>query len=129
MPNGALDTTFSTLTFNIGEIWTSALQSDGKILIGSTSTSNHGVQKPGLDRFETNGSLDPTFQASGFTREGAGRAVEAMVVQNDGKIFISGRFRTGGIGPFAPRFPLLRLESNGSLDPSFAINASTTALG
>ena len=119
LPNGALDTSFAPVTINSGEVWSAALQSDGKVLIAGTFPSVNGVANPGIVRLDTTGMVDSTFQASGFTRDG-NSTIRAILTQGDGKILISGRFRFG-TGPGAQRAPLFRLESNGNPDTTFTI--------
>jgi uncharacterized delta-60 repeat protein len=67
------------------------------------------------------GDLDPTYGGDGLTAVSLGTASETVVpvgavLQSDGKLVIVGTvvFPTGG------QFMILRLTSNGELDPSFA---------
>ena len=71
---------------------------------------------PGVARLNSNGTLDGTFNATGFTRFSFDRPIRGVVVQVDGKIHYR---RPNSTLPAAPRTcPLVRLNSNGSLDPN-----------
>jgi len=89
MSDGTIDATFAPVTVG-GFVYSAALQSDGKVLIGGIFTSVNGVADPGVARLNANGSLDSSFQATGFTRVTSGTRVRAIAVQNDGLIILSG---------------------------------------
>ena len=89
---------------------------DGKILIAGDFSGVNGVAAPGVARLNANGTLDGTFNATGFTRSAFNVPIRGVVVQTDGKIIVGGKFNvTGG----AQGVPLVRLNSNGSLDPTY----------
>jgi uncharacterized delta-60 repeat protein len=90
-----------------------AVQPDGKILIGGDFTSVHGSTRNYIARLNADGSLDTTFAPNG----GANRLVRAMALQADGKILIGGDFT---IVNGSARNYIARLNADGSLDPSFA---------
>ncbi len=124
LPDGTLDSGFApiTLQFDPGGpghgLWAKpAIQTDGKILIAGDFNGLNGVAAPGVARLNSNGTLDGTFNANGFTRFSFNFPIRGVVVQTDGKIIVGGKFNvTGG----AQGVPLLRLNSNGSLDPAYA---------
>lgn len=94
------------------------IQSDGKILVGSRyETTAAGVPVPLLQRLNTDGTLDTTFNAGGFGPNGN---IVAMEVQTDGKIIIGGAFSTYN-GVNSVRFA--RLNIDGTLDASFNIGS------
>ncbi|GAA4378657.1 T9SS type A sorting domain-containing protein [Hymenobacter koreensis] len=67
-------------------------------------------------------SLDPAFQPVNLYQTAV---VNAVVQQPDGKYVISGNFvRING----TPAFALARLNADGTLDTSFSLNASTSAV-
>jgi uncharacterized delta-60 repeat protein len=89
-----------------------AVQPDGKILIGGGLTNYNGVPRNGIARLNTDGSLDTSFDPG----SGANVAVYALVIQPDGKILIGGVFTTyNGVS----RRRIARINSDGSLDTSF----------
>ncbi len=129
--NGILDTTYGTsgkvtVSFagaNPGTITSSAIQSDGKVVVAgyyrnSPATTNIGV----VLRFNVNGTLDTTFGSSGkaivdgwFGNE---CRVNAIQVQADGRIVVAGNVkRVGASYPYLETF-VYRLYSDGSKDVS-----------
>ncbi len=129
LPNGALDTTFSSdgkvMENSFGGVgdYASALavQPDGKIVVVGGS-SIQGRDDFGVARYLANGTLDVTFAGDGNTRTNIGATEEttdsatALVLQPDGKIVATGRAGTNGRGNFA----LARYTANGSLDTTFS---------
>jgi uncharacterized delta-60 repeat protein len=90
-----------------------ALQPDGKLVAGGVSTGDYA-----LARYNTDGSLDPTFGTCGrvITDFAADDAVaSALVVQPDGKLIAAGRSSVAD----HPSFSLARYASDGTLDPTF----------
>ena len=94
--DGTHDTSFDpgtgalyTGSSNTG-IWTTAIQDDGKIIIGGYSSTFNGTVINRIARLNADGSLDNTFD------QGAG--VDSVVlsnsIQTDGKIIIGGGFTT-----------------------------------
>jgi len=88
-----------------------ALQPDGKILV---LASRNGL--PAVVRLLTNGTVDPSFQ---FQSDDYDTYLAALAVTADGKILVGGRFPDGAGGYRA----LIRLNSDGSVDPGFVMNA------
>src|SRR4029079_19609895 len=91
---------------------------------GGTSTTNYDFD---LARYNTNGSLDTSFDGDGKKTVVVGPNAEqiyGMLVQGDGKIFVVGgavvNATTGG------DFALARLNADGSLDTSFDGDGITT---
>ncbi len=85
---------------------------DGKLLVGGWFTALHGVRRAGFARLFSNGTVDTTFG----TPIGANQPVQAILVQEDGKILIAGNF-TAIYG--SPRSRIARLNADGTLDASF----------
>ena len=114
--NGSLDSTFdgdgrATAFYNDRQTiaYAMTIQPDGKIV---TVGADRGLYFAAA-RHNPDGSLDTTFGVGGTTillSELYGRA-RAVAIQPDGKIVIAGR------GSY--RFVLARLNSNGTLDPTF----------
>jgi uncharacterized delta-60 repeat protein len=117
LPNGTIDSSFLPVTASsFGNAFAVTLQADGKILIGGTFTSINGVANPGIARLNTNGSLDSSFQATGFTRSTG--AIRGFAIQPDGMILAAGNFRIGsGFG--AKRMAVIRLTTAGPIDANF----------
>ncbi len=80
-------------------------------------------------RYNTNGSLDTSFDGDGrvTTPIGASQDIaESIVIQSDGKIVVAGRSSNGSNDDFA----VVRYNSNGSLDTSFdGDGKQTTSIG
>ena len=92
----------------------SAVQPDGKILVGGTFSFVNGVQRNSLARLNTDGTLDSLFNVGGSGPNGG--SVSEIVVLGDGKILIAGGF-TSYNGTAINR--LARLNANGMLDATF----------
>ena len=127
LADGTLDPGFAAITLQFTSnpfstyvesgLWaTPAIQPDGKILIGGDFDGVNGVTNPGVARLNPDGTLDMTFNATGFVRFAPNRPTRGVVIQVDGKIIIGGEFNvTGG----AQDVPLVRLNSDGSIDQTY----------
>jgi uncharacterized delta-60 repeat protein/RHS repeat-associated protein len=139
---GALDTSFNST----GKVTTDfsgsssndraaaiALQGDGKIIAAGYSGSDFAVA-----RYNTNGSLDTTFDDSisggNFDGKltidfGSTDAAEAVAVQPDGKIVVAGRAFLTGVSRYG--IGLARLTATGGMDslPGGSGGKVTTDLG
>jgi len=122
MPDGTRDSSFAGPQVD-GFVMASALQNDGKVLIAGNYSNVNGVAHRGIARLNADGSLDSGFQETGFT---LGNSIRALVVQNDGKIVMAGHFRLGT--PATQRAPLVRLNTDGSLDQTFSSANTVTNL-
>ncbi|HEX7997047.1 MAG TPA: FG-GAP-like repeat-containing protein [Pyrinomonadaceae bacterium] len=95
-----------------------AVQPDGKIVVAG-SAHNGSNYDFALARYTASGLLDTTFDGDGkVTTQFSGasqEAVEAVVIQSDGKIIVAGYMSNGADADFA----LVRYNSNGSRDTSF----------
>lgn len=115
--NGTLDTGFAPQGGANGSVKTMEVQPDGKILVGGTFTAFGGVPCSRLVRLLDSGQVDPGFS----TGTGFDLAVNDVVLQPDGRIIVAGAFSTvAGVSQPA----IVRLQSNGALDPTFAANAT-----
>lgn len=83
--NGSIDLSFSN-QISGGFINTIAIQTDGKILIGGRFY--HGNNLVSLLRYNSNGSLDTTFD----TGTGFNETVNSIFIEEDGKILVGGQF-------------------------------------
>jgi uncharacterized delta-60 repeat protein len=91
---------------SIPGVYCTALQKDGKILIGGVFSKVGGVTRNYVARLHPSGALDTDFNP-GWT----GTGVNTIAVQSDGMILV------GGVASGAAN--LQRLAANGSLDPLF----------
>jgi uncharacterized delta-60 repeat protein len=87
--NGNLDPSFNPGTGPSSAVNTLALQPDGKVLIAGTFNSVNGVPTSRIARLNSDGSLDPSFNAPGG---GGNASIYAIRVQPNGKIIIGGSF-------------------------------------
>ena len=115
--NGSLDTSFMNgLAGANNFVWTVALQTDGKIVIGGFFNTINGTSRNCVARLNSNGSLDNTF-LNGLS--GANGAVYCVAAQPDGKILIAGNFTSVNQ---TPRNYIARLNGDGSVDSTFLSN-------
>jgi uncharacterized delta-60 repeat protein len=94
-------------------VYATAIQTDGKVLVGGAFTNLAGQPRLGLGRFNANGALDTSFNP-GVT--GGSFFVNALALQPDGTILVGGQFATLAGQP-CTNFG--RLKADGTLDPTF----------
>jgi uncharacterized delta-60 repeat protein len=106
-----------------------AIQADGKIVAAgdiTRFTPNGVVGRFALARYDTNGTLDPTFGGDGrvttsFTDGEDGAS--AVAIQADGKILAAG---SANASCFCSRFALARYDDDGTLDATFGGDGKVT---
>lgn len=128
--DGSLDNSFDSGTgisggtgFGGVRINTMLVQPDGKILIGGHYGSYNGTTSVLITRLNSDGTIDNSFDASAnfsTAMDGFYGQVYTMKLLPDGKIMIGGNY--GNNNSLA--FGVDRLNSDGSLDTSFAITHS-----
>src|SRR5437870_4774898 len=130
LPDGTLDPTFG----NGGTVTSGALsfgayaivrQSDGKLIVAGSAVDAAGSTGFGLARFDSDGTLDPTFGTAGVVSTdfaGGDDDARALTLQADGKIVVAG-FAGVGADSF---FAVARYNPDGTLDPSFGAGGKTT---
>ncbi len=113
---GDLDTNFAATPFALrSELYSMAVQPDGKILIGGTGFDiASGFSATRLARLNADGSFDETFNVGGA---GANALIWQIRVLPDGKILIAGDFTTYN---GTTRGHIARLNADGTLDTTFA---------
>ncbi|HVF72717.1 MAG TPA: Calx-beta domain-containing protein [Chthoniobacterales bacterium] len=114
-PAGTLDVAFNSATGSgaDNQVRATALQANGRILIGGDFNNYNGTARRGIARLNTSGTLDTSFNPGTGPRGGL---LFRIVVDAAGKILIGGEFTTyNGIS----RNGIARLNSNGSLDTTF----------
>jgi uncharacterized delta-60 repeat protein len=109
--DGSLDTSFNPGTGASDNVYSVALQSDGKVLIGGSFTMYNGATSNRIARLNSDGSLDTSFNSGTGIDVGAVSAIHV-----DEKITIGGTF-TSYNGTAINR--IARLNSDGSLDTGF----------
>jgi uncharacterized delta-60 repeat protein len=137
--NGSLDVSFNstgTITTSIDKITYAtdvAIQPDGKIIAAGFIMSNNTatVRNFALARYNTDGSLDATFNSTGTvtTSIGPGSAVSSVALQNDGKIVVAG-YIASGPSTTPTGFALARYTTDGKPDTTFnSTGTVTTSIG
>ncbi len=122
-PNGYVSTDFSS-----GEEYGSdiAIQSDGKIVV--VGYTDDGDDKFAIARYNTNGTLDTTFNTTGkIVEDNSGvwsgysnyLYPNKVVIQSDGKILVGGSADGDGL-------LLVRYNTNGTLDNTFGTGGKLT---
>src|SRR5207247_5918696 len=115
--NGTVDPAFIGLPDT--DVYTIALQADGKILIGGAFSMVTTVARKYMARLNSDGTVDGAFNPNPSNR------VYAIAVQSDGKIVVGGAFdgfAPSGGAPVA-RSAFARLNADGTVDSAFILNA------
>jgi uncharacterized delta-60 repeat protein len=129
--DGTLDTAFCVnatdgTKFN-SPIQSIFIQSDGKILVGGNFTNYAGTSgRSYLIRLNSDGTLDTAFCANATDVGKFNNSVSTIAVQSDGKVLVGGNFTNYPGG--ANRNRLIRLNSDGTVDDPFCVNASDSVL-
>jgi uncharacterized delta-60 repeat protein len=105
-----------------------ALQSDGRILVGTSRTSvqpfiGHFYSTK-VARYNIDGSPDSTFGAGGVVQLNGFLTLNAFALQSDGRILVAGsgqgeRLLLGRDAIYDPTFAVARLNPDGSRDDGF----------
>ena len=110
--NGSLDTTFDPGSGVNDSVFSIAVQSDGRIVLGGFFDTINNFGRQYIARLHADGSLDTSFEPGG----GPNSPVNTVIVQPDGRLLIGGGFTAvGGV----KRNGVARLNADGSLDASF----------
>jgi uncharacterized delta-60 repeat protein len=133
-PDGTLDTTFNgtgIVTTPIGasddQAFALAVQADGKLVAAGTTVGG-SLSEFALVRYNTDGSLDTTFNGTGkvTTAVVSFDVANALAIQADGKLVAAGHSHTGTALDVA----LVRYNTDGSLDTTFnGTGKVTTPIG
>ncbi|MBI5770412.1 MAG: immunoglobulin domain-containing protein [Verrucomicrobia bacterium] len=116
--SGAVDSTFAPGNFN-REIYPGrfAVLGDSKLLTWGTFDRANGTARPGIARFNPNGTLDNAFTVTGVANL---KYVAFAEVGTDGKILAGTRT---GTNPTALTSGLARLGADGAADSTFTLDA------
>lgn len=118
--DGTKDTTFKIGTGFNDIIDFIALKNDGKLLIGGRFTTYQDITQNRLIQLNSNGSKDILFNNT----NGLDYGVNAIAVQNDGKIIAGGEFTTYN---GASQNKLIRFNYDGSKDDTFSIGSGLSS--
>lgn len=130
LANGTIDTSFGSGgkvrtdfgNFDFDQARSAALQPDGKIVAAGTTIFNNGLSEPfAVVRYNSNGTLDTTFDSDGKVQIDFGsfdQTAYRVLLQPDGKIVTVGYPNTESSDS---DFLLARSNSNGSLDTTFGV--------
>jgi uncharacterized delta-60 repeat protein len=118
--DGRLDQTLDLDIAALGMVFATAVQPDGKVLIGGQFHHVLGVACHNLVRLNTDGSLDLKFMPE------PNAAVDSIAVQKDGKILIGGLFTGFGavLGGEPIRNRIARLDPETGQPDSFNPNSN-----
>lgn len=125
--DGSLDLSFvvgtgltaSGLTTQLS-VYSLAIQSDGKVLVGGAFTAYNTIPARCLARLNTDGTFDSTFNIGTGVGTGSGLSiVYSVTTDNQGRVLAAGSF-SGFNGQ--PANTLVRLSSTGTLDTAFNAN-------
>jgi uncharacterized delta-60 repeat protein len=124
-PDGSLDASFDPGNGPNGTVESIAIQGDSKVMIAGQFGLVSGVNKSGIARLTVDGTIDPSFNASGT---GTNAGVKRVVIQPDQQILIGGDFTSyNHSGTPASIARIARLNPNGTLDTSFTPGAGATS--
>jgi uncharacterized delta-60 repeat protein len=120
---GARDTTFNPTAVTGGQnpgvngaVWSVAIQSDNKILLGGSFTTYNGVAvSPGIIRINVNGSRDTSFSAGTIGIDTG--YILAVRIQPDGKILLGGVFSS--YDTHTNLGNIVRVNADGTRDSTF----------
>lgn len=122
LSNGSLDPTFNTGTGPNAPIKKLLVQPDGKLILLGSFDSYDGVARYKIARIEADGALDASFDATNtFTSSSGTGQLNTMELQPDGKLLVGGFFDSV---QGQPRNNIVRLNPDGTLDPSFDAGAA-----
>jgi len=120
--DGSLDTSFNpnpNSGFDAG-VYSLALQSDGRIIVGGDFKTYQGILCAGITRLNADGTLDAGFNSGSGLRDGADSAswiTEALAIQSNGKIIVGGQFtKYNGVLSTS----IAQLNTDGTIDAVFS---------
>ncbi|MCK8140342.1 T9SS sorting signal type C domain-containing protein [Flavobacterium sp. I-SCBP12n] len=121
-PDGSKDTLFLLGSSFNANVYSSLIQSDGKIIIGGSFTLYNGSVIGKLVRLNSDGSQDLTFDTAVAANSGI---IHAIAMQIDGSIVVVGSFaKYNGVAVNK----IARILPNGTLDTSFATGTGANGL-
>lgn len=129
--SGAIDPTFQILTgFDAQAVGVSipnfnfvGAQTDGAVVVGGYFSTVDSSPRLSLARILANGNLDVAYQP----RVAGSSGIQDIVPTSDGKLLVAGRFVFVN-GQHSPG-GIVRLNDNGTTDPTFNVSALTWVSG
>lgn len=119
--DGSIDSSFSLGSGFDKTVYSVALQSDNKLIIGGAFLNFDGISSKRIVRLNTNGSLDSSFTiGSGFSNGD----IRTILVQADDALLLGGTF-TGNYNGFSI-MRMARLTSSGLYDDSFSVTLNNS---
>lgn len=119
--DGSVDSGFSVGSGFDKNVYSIALQSDRKLIIGGTFLNYKGVSAKKIVRLNTDGTLDATFSTGlGFSNG----EIRTILVQPDDRLLLGGTFSGTYNGIAVKR--MVRLLANGVYDTTFLVNLNST---
>jgi uncharacterized delta-60 repeat protein len=120
-PDGSIDNTMNIGAGFNSTVYSIAIQSDGKVIVGGEFLEYNGVDSRHIARISSDGSLDNSFDiGSGFFFSILSGFVNSVAVQTDGKIIVGGDFNDYDSNVCNN---IARLKSDAVLDTTFNIGS------
>ena len=107
-------------------VYSTGVQSDGKIIMGGAFTTFNGITRNRLVRLNPDGTEDTPFCFNIGTGSNGLILFDCIKIQTDGKILVGGGFSSFNGNS---RNGLIRLNSDGTEDTSFYTNLGTGFIG
>ena len=131
---GIVNFSWGLSAYDIDYCFAIALQRDARILIGGLARSGTDLSgRATVLRLSTNGTLDPSFGKKNFAfasaATGMASSTQAILVQNDQRIVLTGIADTPDPAHAPDDFAALRLLSDGTLDATFTATTAGSSLG
>lgn len=113
--DGSFDETFAPIVLTPSGFFPpeAVIQEDGKLVLAGNFTSASGMDRAGLARFNTDGTLDAAYDPI----ESVNGEFYSMAIDSEGRLLIGGVFE---LINGQPRSSLARFDESGALDESFA---------
>jgi uncharacterized delta-60 repeat protein len=122
LPSGNPDPAFTSPSLPMNWVNGIALQSDGRIVLAGFEQINVADRRLRVARLLENGTPDPSFDGDGVAMtdlQGDSDLAQAVAIQSDGKIVVSGTYR-----PDNDFVVVLRYLTDGTPDPAFGLGGA-----